>query len=100
MQLGSWAADQGAHPPGVSGVGAQAADWGAHLPGGFESVRPGSLAADLGVHRPGLQVCAGAAYPIFTVQGLREWSGGARGHGCCGEFSKQPLSASIFSFSF
>ena len=44
------------------------------------------------------QVCAGAAYPVFTVQGLRV--GGARGHGCCGEFSKQPLSASIFSFCF
>ena len=25
---------------------------------------------------------------------------GAQGHGCCGEFSNKPLSASIFSFSF
>ena len=31
----------------------------------------------------------------------RGWgSGDVRGQGCCGEFSKQPLSASIFSFSF
>ena len=44
------------------------------------------------------QVCAGAAYQALTVQGLRH--GGARGQGCCGEFSKQPLRASIFSFSF
>ena len=40
---------------------------------GFVPVCPGSLAADLGVHRPGLQVCAGAAYPVFTVHRLREW---------------------------
>ena len=35
---------------------------------------------------------------MFTVQGLRGW--GSKRPGCCGEFSKQPLSASIFSFSF
>ena len=29
-----------------------------------------SRATDLGAHLPGLQVSAGAAYPVFTVQGL------------------------------
>ena len=67
----SQAADQGAYLPGASGVGAQAADRGTHQPGGFGPVCPGSLVTDLGVHGPGLQVCAGAASPMFTVQVLR-----------------------------
>ena len=70
---GNWAADQGAHPPRISSVGAQATDRGSHRPGGFAPVHPGSLTTDLGAHRPGLQVCAVAAYQVFTVQGLREW---------------------------
>ena len=39
---------------------------------------------------------AGAACPAFTIQGLR--GRGARGHGCCGEFSNSPPSNSIFFF--
>ena len=31
--LSIWATDQGAHPPEVSGVGAQTSDWGARPPG-------------------------------------------------------------------
>ena len=53
MHLGSPAIEQGALPPGVAGVGTQA--------------------TDLGMHQAGLQVCAEAAYPVFIVQGLREW---------------------------
>ena len=97
--VGSQAVDQCVHPPRASGVGAQATDWAVHPPGGFGSVRPGSLADDLGAHQPGLQVCAGAAYPVFIVQVLREW-GRKKPLGCCGQFSKQPPSTSVFSFSF
>ena len=52
-----------APPPGVSGVGSQL---------GFQLWAPSPL---IWVRATGLQVSAGAAYPAFTVQGLR-------GEGC------------------
>ena len=76
--MGSQAIDRGAHPPEVSGVGAQSANLGAHQPG-FRCV---------------LRLL------IWCSQSRGWGDGGARGHGWCGEFSKQPLSASIFSVSF
>ena len=75
----------------------------------------GSQASDQGVYQPGLQVLAPRPligvhiYPGFRcVLGLLIWcsqsrgcgGGGAGGHGCCEEFSKQPLSVSIFFFLF
>ena len=50
-------------PAGVSGVGGQL---------GFQLWAPSPL---IWVHTTGLQVSTGAAYPVFTVQGLR-------GEGC------------------
>ena len=55
-----------------SPAGSQVVDQGTDLPGGFGPVHPGSLSADLGGPGHGLQGCAGAAYPVFTVQGLRK----------------------------
>ena len=61
--LGLWveqlASAPDAHPPEVSGVGA---------PPGFQVWAPSPLIC---VHATGLQVSAGAAFPEFTVQGLR-----------------------------
>ena len=73
MRPGSWTADGVWHSARASGVGAQAADRGLPLPGGFGLMCPGSLATDLGVHQSSLQVCAGAAFLVLTVQRLREW---------------------------
>ena len=71
-------ADLGAHPPEVSGVGAQA--------------------ADLGAHQPGFRCVLGLLIPRSQFRGYGGRS--ARGQGCCEESSNYPLSASIFSFSF
>ena len=73
LRPGSRDADQSGHPHGVLGVGTQATDWCASPPGGFGPVCLGHRASHLGVHQPVLQVCAGAAYPAFTVQGLMGW---------------------------
>ena len=60
--MGQLASAPGEHLPEVSGVGA---------PPGFQ-VWVDSLL--IWVRATGLQVSAGAAYPMFTVQGLRgEW---------------------------
>ena len=73
LRPGSRDADQSGHPHGVLGVGTQATDWCASPPGGFGPVCLDHRASHLGVHQPVLQVCAGAAYPAFTVQGLMGW---------------------------
>ena len=61
--LGLWvrqlASAPGAHPPEVSGVGGQP---------GFQAWAPSQL---IWVRTTRLQVSAGAAYPMFTAQGLR-----------------------------
>ena len=57
--VGQLASAPGAHPPEVSGVGAQPE---------FQVWAPSLL---IWVLATGLQVRAGAAYPAFTVQGLR-----------------------------
>ena len=78
MCPGSRIADQDACPLRVSVVGTQA--------------------ADLGGRQLGFRCVLGLF--IWCSQS-RSWGGrGARVHGCWGEFSKQPLRASIFSFSF
>ena len=78
---GQLASAPGAHPPEVSGVGAPPGSGvGGQL--GFQLWAPSPL---IYVRATGLQVRAGAAYPVFTVQGLR--GRGARGHKCCGDFS-------------
>ena len=81
-----------------SPAGSQAVDQGTHLLRGFGHVCLGSLAADRGVHDLGFRCVLGLL--IWCSQSWGRESGGARGHSCCGEFSKQPLSASIFSLSF
>ena len=63
VRLSLLASAPGVHPPEVSGVGA---------PPGFQVWAPSLL---IWVCATGLQVNAGAAYPEFTVQGLR-------GEGC------------------
>ena len=73
MCPGSLATNQRVRPLGVSGVDAQATDLGVYLPGGFGLVPQAASPLIWVRSRPGLQVCAGAAYPVFTVQGLREW---------------------------
>ena len=57
--VGQLASAPGAHPPKVSGVGGQL---------GFQVWAPSPL---IWVRTTGLQESAGAAYPMFTVQGLR-----------------------------
>ena len=80
-------------------MGSQGTDQSVHPPGVFGPVCPASWAADLGVHQPGLQVCAGAAYLMFTVQRLRGWA--VQEATAAAENSLNSLlSASIFSFSF
>ena len=59
LWVGQLASAPGAHPPEVSGVGA---------PRGFQVWAPCRL---IWVLATGLQVSAWAAYPAFTVQGLR-----------------------------
>ena len=114
LPAGSQAVDRGAHPPGVSvvdvdaadwvrtiwasGVGAQATDQGGHPPEGFGPVCPGSWATDLGAHQLGFSCVLGLLIQCSQSRGW--WGEGARGLGFCGEFSKQVVSASIFSFSF
>ena len=71
--MGQLASAPGVHPPKVSGVGGQP---------GFPVWAPTPL---IWVHATGLQVRAGAAYPAFTVQGLRG-EGRQRRSGCCGQF--------------
>ena len=61
--VGQLASAPSAHPPEVSGVGGQL---------GFQVWAPSPL---IWVRTTGLQESAGAAYPMFTVQGLR--GGGA-----------------------
>ena len=61
--LGQLASAPRAHPPEVSGVGAQL---------GFQLCTPSPI---IWVRGTGLQVSSGVAYPSFTVQGLR-------GEGC------------------
>ena len=60
---------------------------------GFGPVYPSSWAANLGVHQLGFRCVLG-----LLIQCSH--SRGCGGHSCCGEFSKQLMSASIFSFSF
>ena len=78
----------------------------------------GPQATDWGMNQPwALGLCAQAAWSLIWVHtdlgfrcvlGLLIWCShsrgccgwGARSHSCCREFSKQLLSASIFSFSF
>ena len=71
---------------------------GYHTLWGFQPVSLGSRAADRGVHQPGFRCVLGLL--IWCSQSRGWGGGGARGQGCWGEFSKQPLSASIFSFTF
>ena len=87
LLAGQAAADLGAHPPKVSGVGPQGADGGAGPPRRFGSGRLGSRATYQGARPPVVSVVGtqspdlgagqldfrwvGAAYPAFTVQGLR-----------------------------
>ena len=59
LWVGQLASAPGAHPPEVSGVGALL---------GFQLWAPSLLFWE---HATGLQVSTGAAYPAFTVQGLR-----------------------------
>ena len=59
LWVGQLASSPGAHPPEVSGVGGQL---------GFEVWVPSLL---IWARATRLQVSAGAAYPTFTVQGLR-----------------------------
>ena len=62
--VGQLASAPSEHPPEVSGVGAPPGV-GGQL--GFQLWVPSPL---IWVCAPGLQVSAGAAYPVFTVQGL------------------------------
>ena len=55
-------------------------------------------AADLGACQPGFMCVLGLL--ILRSHSRGSEGRGARGQGCCREFSKQLLSASIFSFSF
>ena len=57
--VGQLASAPGVHPPKVSGVGGQL---------GFQLWAPSLL---IWVHATGLYLRPGAAYPAFTVQGLR-----------------------------
>ena len=57
--VGQLASAPGVHPPEISGVGSQL---------GFHLWAPSPL---IWVSATGLQVTAGPAYPVFTVQGLR-----------------------------
>ena len=59
LWVGQLASVPGAVPPEVSGVG---------VPPGFQVWAPSPL---IWVHSTGLQVSAGSAYPMFSVQGLR-----------------------------
>ena len=59
LWVGQLASAPDAHPPEVSGVGA---------PAGFQVWAPSPLIC---VRATGLQVSARAAYPAFTIQGLR-----------------------------
>ena len=73
---GSQATYQGVCPPGVSVVRTQV--------------------ADLGAGQRGFRCVLGL---LIRHSQSRGWAGrGARGHGCCGEFSNYLLSASIFFF--
>ena len=59
LWVGQLASALGVHPPKVSGLGGQL---------GFQVWAPSPL---IWVRTTGLQESAGAAYPLFTVQGLR-----------------------------
>ena len=100
---------QGACPPGVSGVGPRplfgvCTHWGTlclalrqlgRLSG--LTLTRGFRCGPLRCEPAGLQVRDGTAFPLSQSKGGGER--GARGCGCCREFSNYPLIASIF-FSF
>ena len=93
--MGQPASAPGVHPPEISGVGA--------LPGS-QVGRPAGVSA-VGPQSANLGACnrdSGERWGCLSCVHSpgAEGGRGARGLRCCEEFSKQLLSASIFSFSF
>ena len=78
--MGQPATDPGAHPPEVSGVGAQATDQGACPPRHFMSVCPGSWVSYQGVCPPRISVVGTQATNLGARnQGLGECWGCSSG---------------------